>query len=136
VESHYAIECEQELGQAVGAGWSQVILKSLRDRVGGDGGASVLQGLDLSVPLVGKCRRFWSEVEELCCVANPLVGLSCAHFRTIAVRAIAPAARILPSILSIVDKLLRPEGEVLISFGPTWYHPLGGDLFSAFPWRI
>jgi len=27
-----------------------------------------------------------------------------------------------------------PEGEVLISFGPTWYHPLGGHLFSVFPW--
>jgi hypothetical protein len=23
---------------------------------------------------------------------------------------------------------------VLTSFGPTWYHPLGGHLFSVFPW--
>ncbi len=22
----------------------------------------------------------------------------------------------------------------MISFGPTWYHPLGGHLFSVFPW--
>jgi SAM-dependent methyltransferase len=37
-------------------------------------------------------------------------------------------------ILRIMNTLLKPEGEVLISFGPTWYHPLGGHLFSAFPW--
>lgn len=37
-------------------------------------------------------------------------------------------------ILRIMDLLLRPTGEVLVSFGPTWYHPLGGHLFSVFPW--
>jgi 2-polyprenyl-3-methyl-5-hydroxy-6-metoxy-1,4-benzoquinol methylase len=37
-------------------------------------------------------------------------------------------------ILRIMDTLLQPTGEVLISFGPTWYHPLGGHLFSVFPW--
>jgi SAM-dependent methyltransferase len=38
------------------------------------------------------------------------------------------------AILSTMDRLLRPGGEVLVSFGPTWYHPLGGHLFSVFPW--
>jgi SAM-dependent methyltransferase len=38
------------------------------------------------------------------------------------------------SILQIMDTLLKPDGEVLASFGPTWYHPLGGHLFSVFPW--
>jgi SAM-dependent methyltransferase len=37
-------------------------------------------------------------------------------------------------ILRIMKMLLQPTGEVLISFGPTWYHPLGGHLFSVFPW--
>lgn len=37
-------------------------------------------------------------------------------------------------ILRIMNALLRPAGEALISFGPTWYHPLGGHLFSVFPW--
>jgi SAM-dependent methyltransferase len=37
-------------------------------------------------------------------------------------------------ILRIMNSLLKPAGEVLISFGPTWYHPLGGHLFSVFPW--
>jgi SAM-dependent methyltransferase len=31
-------------------------------------------------------------------------------------------------------ELLRPGGAVFASFGPTWYHPLGGHLFSVFPW--
>jgi len=37
-------------------------------------------------------------------------------------------------ILRIMDSLLAPSGEVVVSFGPTWYHPLGGHLFSVFPW--
>ena len=37
-------------------------------------------------------------------------------------------------ILRIMYHLLKPSGAVLISFGPTWYHPLGGHLFSVFPW--
>jgi SAM-dependent methyltransferase len=37
-------------------------------------------------------------------------------------------------ILRIMDTLLQPSGQVLASFGPTWYHPLGGHLFSVFPW--
>lgn len=37
-------------------------------------------------------------------------------------------------ILRIMKTLLEPNGTVLISFGPTWYHPLGGHLFSVFPW--
>jgi SAM-dependent methyltransferase len=37
-------------------------------------------------------------------------------------------------ILRVMNMLLKPDGEVLVSFGPTWYHPLGGHLFSVFPW--
>src|ERR1019366_3298728 len=37
-------------------------------------------------------------------------------------------------ILRIMNTLLQPTGEVLVSFGPTWYDPLGGHLFSVFPW--
>ena len=33
-----------------------------------------------------------------------------------------------------MHRLLRPGGYVCASFGPTWYHPLGGHLFSVFPW--
>lgn len=38
------------------------------------------------------------------------------------------------SALMKMYQLLRPGGAVFISFGPTWYHPLGGHLFSVFPW--
>ena len=37
-------------------------------------------------------------------------------------------------ILEQMAALLKPGGKALVSFGPTWYHPLGGHLFSGFPW--
>ena len=38
------------------------------------------------------------------------------------------------AILRTMRTMLKPTGRVLVSFGPTWYHPLGGHLFSVFPW--
>jgi SAM-dependent methyltransferase len=38
------------------------------------------------------------------------------------------------AILELMAGMLKPKGSVLISFGPPWYHPLGGHLFSVFPW--
>ncbi|MFU8830725.1 MAG: class I SAM-dependent methyltransferase [Wenzhouxiangella sp.] len=38
------------------------------------------------------------------------------------------------AILDIMSRLLKPTGEVMVSFGPTWLHPYGGHLFSVFPW--
>ncbi len=37
-------------------------------------------------------------------------------------------------ILETMSNMLKPTGEVLVSFGPTWLHPYGGHLFSVFPW--
>ncbi|MCA1778315.1 MAG: class I SAM-dependent methyltransferase [Xanthomonadaceae bacterium] len=37
-------------------------------------------------------------------------------------------------ILAHMNELLVPDGEVVVSFGPTWLHPFGGHLFSVFPW--
>jgi len=37
-------------------------------------------------------------------------------------------------VLVAMAQMLKPGGRVLVSFGPTWYHPLGGHLFSVFPW--
>ena len=37
-------------------------------------------------------------------------------------------------ILRIMRRLLKDQGSVIAVFGPTWYHPLGGHLFSVFPW--
>jgi 2-polyprenyl-3-methyl-5-hydroxy-6-metoxy-1,4-benzoquinol methylase len=38
------------------------------------------------------------------------------------------------AILRIMDGYLAPGGKVVATFGPTWFHPLGGHLFSVFPW--
>lgn len=38
------------------------------------------------------------------------------------------------AVLRTMHRLLRPGGRVLLAFGPTWLHPLGGHLFSVFPW--
>jgi SAM-dependent methyltransferase len=38
------------------------------------------------------------------------------------------------AILGVMNRLLKDDGFVLLSFGPTWYHPYGGHLFSIFPW--
>lgn len=37
-------------------------------------------------------------------------------------------------ILVRMERLVKEGGKVLIEFGPPWYHPLGGHLFSVFPW--
>lgn len=37
-------------------------------------------------------------------------------------------------VLQIMRQLIKDNGRAIIMFGPTWYHPLGGHLFSVFPW--
>jgi SAM-dependent methyltransferase len=37
-------------------------------------------------------------------------------------------------VLAVMHDLLKPGGVIIATFGPTWYHPLGGHLFSVFPW--
>ena len=37
-------------------------------------------------------------------------------------------------ILKTMGGLLKATGRVLVCFGPTWFHPYGGHLFSVFPW--
>jgi len=36
--------------------------------------------------------------------------------------------------LRFMKALLGPGGRVLVAFGPPWFHPLGGHVFSIFPW--
>lgn len=37
-------------------------------------------------------------------------------------------------ILKVMRNLVKDDGCVIAAFGPTWYHPLGGHLFSVVPW--
>ena len=38
------------------------------------------------------------------------------------------------AILRDMARLIKPGGRLFVSFGPPWFHPLGGHLFSVFPW--
>jgi SAM-dependent methyltransferase len=38
------------------------------------------------------------------------------------------------SVLRQMRRLIKDDGVVIVEFGPTWLHPLGGHLFSVFPW--
>jgi SAM-dependent methyltransferase len=96
------------------------------------GGASRVIGIDLQENLLGIARRRAAEagVAESCVFATTtsepaevIVSLDAfEHFEK-------------PNeILQIMSQLLNSGGELLFSFGPTWYHPLGGHLLSVFPW--
>jgi hypothetical protein len=37
-------------------------------------------------------------------------------------------------MLQLIYERLKPGGRLLAAFGPTWYHPLGGHMFSFRPW--
>jgi len=37
-------------------------------------------------------------------------------------------------VLRAMQRLVLPHGRVFITFGPPWFHPFGGHLFSVFPW--
>ncbi|MEW4568937.1 class I SAM-dependent methyltransferase [Tautonia sp. JC769] len=37
-------------------------------------------------------------------------------------------------IMNLMRSVVKPGGKIIASFGPPWYHPYGGHLFSVFPW--
>jgi SAM-dependent methyltransferase len=97
-----------------------------------EAGAAAVIGVDIQEPALEVARRkasitpvsnklrFVQHADE---PADVIVSLdSFEHFDD-------PGA-----ILDNMARNLRPGGRVLTSFGPTWYHPLGGHLFSVFPW--
>ena len=95
-------------------------------------GAERVIGIDIREDVLRVARRKAREssVDHICSftqstqeLADIIISLDAfEHFAE-------PAA-----VLRVMDTLLKPEGEVVASFGPTWYHPLGGHLFSVFPW--
>jgi SAM-dependent methyltransferase len=121
--------------------WSQIAGKVVIDFGCGEGlqavemvqkGAARVIGVDTYAPVLEKARAnaakfgvadrctFTTEATEQ---ADAIVALdSFEHFSD-------PAA-----ILATMRRFVRPDGFVLTSFGPTWYHPLGGHIFSVFPW--
>ena len=95
-------------------------------------GAKRVIGLDSSEKWLRMAREqaekagVASKCEFVTAVAHPvevIVSLDCfEHFAE-------PEA-----VLQTMYSVLEPGGRVLASFGPPWYHPLGGHLFSVFPW--
>lgn len=95
-------------------------------------GAKRVIGLDIRSDVLEEARRSAKEagVSETCKFSKSIdepvdviVSVNAfEHFHD-------PAA-----ILAVMDRLLKEDGFVLMSFGPTWYHPYGGHLFSIFPW--
>jgi SAM-dependent methyltransferase len=95
-------------------------------------GAKKVIGIDIrqSVLDIAKDKAVAAGLEDLCeftmstdTKADAIISLDAfEHFED-------PGA-----ILEIMYSLLKPDGRVMLCFGPTWYHPLGGHLFSIFPW--
>jgi SAM-dependent methyltransferase len=95
-------------------------------------GAARVVGLDLQADVLARAREraLAAGVSDRCEFAattseraDAIVSIdSFEHFHD-------PAG-----ILNVMHGLLVPGGRVLASFGPTWYHPLGGHLFSVVPW--
>lgn len=95
-------------------------------------GAKRVIGLDIRPEVLAEASRSAadagvSEICQFCSSADEPVDVIVSvdafeHFDD-------PAA-----ILGVMDRLLKADGLVLLSFGPTWYHPHGGHLFSVFPW--
>lgn len=95
-------------------------------------GARQVIGIDIQEPLLTHARARAQE----CGLAS-----RCQFMRSTAVRAdIVTAVDSFEhfddpaGVLEAMRDLIRDDGRVLVSFGPTWLHPLGGHLFSVFPW--
>jgi SAM-dependent methyltransferase len=121
--------------------WARVVGKTVLDFGCGTGreavelaqrGAARVIGLDIQACALESARRHArnSGAHERCTFtstaparADIIIAIdSFEHFSD-------PAG-----VLRQMAELLAPGGSVLVSFGPTWYHPLGGHLFSVFPW--
>lgn len=95
-------------------------------------GAKRVIGIDIREDILQTARKnaLAAGVQNTCLFASSTTDLAEIVVSIDAFEHFADPA----GILRIMDALLQPTGEVVISFGPTWYHPLGGHLFSVFPW--
>jgi SAM-dependent methyltransferase len=95
-------------------------------------GARSVIGIDIREPVLLQARRCAEEagvqdwctfVTETAATADIILSVdSFEHFDD-------PAG-----ILRLMRSMMREGGYAMVAFGPTWYHPLGGHLFSVFPW--
>ena len=95
-------------------------------------GAKRVIGIDIreEVLQVGRQKAIVAGVQDRCIFASSTEELADFVVSLDAFEHFADPA----GILCLMHALLKPTGEALLSFGPTWYHPMGGHLFSIFPW--
>jgi SAM-dependent methyltransferase len=95
-------------------------------------GAARVIGIDIREEIlqIGRQKALAAGVQDVCLFTSSTNELADVVVSLDAFEHFADPA----GILRIISTLLQPSGDVIISFGPTWYHPLGGHLFSVFPW--
>jgi len=129
---------ETLLGKAI---WEQTKDKVVIDFGCGDGEDAVelakrsarrLIGVDIREPALANARKLAAEngVADRCIFATETTTKADVILSLDAFEHFDDPA----GILRIMRQLLKDDGCVLAAFGPTWYHPLGGHLFSVFPW--
>jgi SAM-dependent methyltransferase len=95
-------------------------------------GATRVIGIDIRDELLetGRQKALAEGVQSICLFTSSTNELADIVVSVDAFEHFADPA----GVLRVMSTLLQPTGEVIVSFGPTWYHPLGGHLFSVFPW--
>jgi SAM-dependent methyltransferase len=111
-----------DFGCGVGAEAIEMAQHGARRVIGIDIRANVLDTARRSAEAAGVADRctFALRTDEQADVVTSIDGFE--HYDD-------PAA-----VLRHLHALLRPDGCVRICFGPPWFHPYGGHLFSIFPW--
>jgi adenylyl-sulfate kinase len=95
-------------------------------------GARKVIGIDIRDSTLERARAHAAQagVETLCYFAR---GTNEAADMVISVDTFEHVANPSFALRQMCD-LLAPGGVLKLSFGPPWYHPYGGHLFSVFPW--
>lgn len=95
-------------------------------------GARHVIGLDIREDVLTQARRCadGAGVADRCTFVTDTNGTADVILSVDAFEHFADPA----AVLDRMQRLLAPGGTILIAFGPPWLHPLGGHLFSVFPW--
>jgi SAM-dependent methyltransferase len=135
-------ECGSKLAAYWGTGiWQQIIGKTVIDFGCGEGkeaievakhGAKLVIGVDIRQRALDVARKSaeTAGVARICRFAETTTEKADVVLSTDAFEHFADPA----AILHVMAELLKPDGRVLATFGPPWFHPKGGHSFSVFPW--
>lgn len=137
-----AYEGKSKVGVYVGPGLAEMVRgKTVIDFGCGEGadtldvarlGAKKAIGVDIRLPFLerAKARAAAEGLDDRCEFGTSTTTKADVVFSIDAFEHFADPG----GILDLIHGLLNPGGRLILCFGPTWYHPLGGHLFSVFPW--